>query len=170
MLAEHYHRRFGLHAIRARPFNHTGPGQAPNFVCSDFARQIAAIDMGLQPPVLRTGDIDVRRDFSDVRDVVRAYELLLEKAKPGEAYNVASGHVTPVRQIVRILASFCPRPIRITMQRRRLRPTEVAILCGNSQKLRRATGWSTKHSLRATLWDLYLNWKHNLQDQKPRKA
>ena len=166
LLAGYYHRRFRLHVIRARPFNHTGPGQAPNFVCSDFARQIAAIELGLQPPVLRTGDIDVRRDFSDVRDVVRAYELLLEKAKSGEAYNVASGHVTPVRQIVRILASFCPRPIRITVQRQRLRPHEEQTLYGSIRKLQRTTGWEHEYNLKKTLRDLYLYWKVSLQEQR----
>lgn len=99
MLAEHYFQRFGLHIVRARPFNHTGPGQSPEFVCSDWARQIASAELRLTPPVLSVGNLTVRRDFSDVRDVVRAYVLLLEKGMPGEAYNVGSGRTTPVKRL-----------------------------------------------------------------------
>jgi GDP-4-dehydro-6-deoxy-D-mannose reductase len=163
MLADHHYQRFGLHVIRARPFNHTGPGQAPQFVCSDLARQIASIELRQRRPILHVGDLTVRRDFSDVRDVVRAYELLLEKGAPGEAYNVASGRGTSVKQIVRVLTSYCSRPIRISVQRRRLRPGETRTLYGSSRKLRAATGWKPRFSLRATLHDLYLYWKVTLQ-------
>jgi GDP-4-dehydro-6-deoxy-D-mannose reductase len=83
MLAEQYFQRFGLHIVRARPFNHTGPDSLTEFVCSDWARQIASAELRLSPPVLSVGNLTVRRDFSDVRDVVRAYVLLLEKGTPG---------------------------------------------------------------------------------------
>lgn len=156
MLAEYYHRRFGLHVVRARPFNHTGPGQSPHFVCSDFARQIAAIDLGLRPPRVHVGNLKARRDFSDVRDIVRAYELLLETGAPGEAYNVASGRGTSVRQVLRLLKSFCSYPIRMSVQRHRLRPTEGHTLYASNRKLRRATSWKPEYALRKTLSDLYL--------------
>lgn len=165
MLAGQYYSRFGLHLIRARPFNHTGPGQAADFVCSDFARQIAAIDLGLRRPVVCTGDLRAKRDFSDVRDVVRAYELLLEKATPGEAYNVASGQATSVRQIVRLLASFSSRPIRLSVQRQRLRPGDARTLYGSNRKLRYATNWKPVYSLRSTLQDLYEYWKMDLRER-----
>ncbi len=166
MLAGYYHRRFGLHVVRARPFNHTGPGQSPHFVCSDFARQIAAIDLGLRPPRMYVGNLKARRDFSDVRDVVCAYELLLEKGDAGEAYNVASGRSTSAQQIVRVLASFCSRPIRITVQRQRLRPDEERALYGSIRKLQRTTGWKPEYNLKKTLRDLYLYWKGSLQEQR----
>ncbi len=168
MLAHQYHSLFGLHVIRARPYNHTGPGQTPHFVCSDFARQIAAIDLGLRPALLRVGNLKVRRDFSDVRDVVRAYALLLEKGKPGEAYNVASGRGTSLEEIVRLLASFCSRPIRIVVERKRFRPGDVPVLYGSNRKLRRTTGWKPERNLRTTLRDLYFYWKENLQTRKGR--
>ena len=159
MLAGQYYFRFGLHIIRARPFNHTGPGQMPGFVCSDFARQIAAIDLGLQRPVVRVGNLRAKRDFTDVRDVVQAYQLLLEKGKPGEAYNVASGQATSVWQIVRVLASFSSWRIRLSVQGQRFRPGDVRTLYGSSLKLRRATGWKPAYNLRTTLRDLYVWWK-----------
>jgi GDP-4-dehydro-6-deoxy-D-mannose reductase len=168
MLAHQYHSLFGLHVIRARPYNHTGPGQTPHFVCSDFARQIAAIDLGLRPALLRVGNLKVRRDFSDVRDVVRAYALLLEKGKPGEAYNVASGRGTSLEEIVRLLASFCSRPIRVVVERKRFRPGDVPVLYSSNRKLRRTTGWRPERNLRATLRDLFFYWKNNLQTRKGR--
>ena len=121
MLASQYHSRFGVHVIRVRPFNHTGPGQQQGFVCSDYARRIVASEFGRGRAVVRVRNPQVRRDFSDVRDVVRAYALLLEKGKPGEAYNVASGKAISVRQIVLSLALFSSR------DRYRLQPT-VSVL------------------------------------------
>ena len=163
LLASQYHQRFGLHIIRARPFNHTGPGQSPEFVCSDWARQIASADLRLSPPILSVGDLTVRRDFSDVRDVVRAYVLLLEKGRPGEAYNVGSGRTTPVRQIVKLLMGFSPLPIRVSVQSHRLRPGEARTLYGSNHKLMRHTSWKPKYNLETTLRDLYVHWKEVLQ-------
>src|SRR5438270_108431 len=87
MLATQFFHSSGLEVICARPFNHTGPGQSPEFVCSDLARQVAEIELGLRSPVLRIGNLNVQRDFSDVRDVVRAYELLMHRGTPGDVYN-----------------------------------------------------------------------------------
>jgi GDP-4-dehydro-6-deoxy-D-mannose reductase len=159
MLASQYHSRFGLHVIRARPFNHTGPGQQQGFVCSDYARQIVAINSGLERPVLRVRNPQAKRDFTDVRDVVRAYELLLRKANPGEAYNVASGRTISVRDIVSLLVSFSSRPIRLSEERQRLRSGDVSILFGSSLKLRRATGWKPRYNMVETLRDLFEYWK-----------
>jgi len=159
MLAGQYHSRFGLHVVRARPFNHTGPGQQQGFVCSDYARKIAAIELKHGRAVVRVRDPQVKRDFSDVRDVVRAYELLLEKGHPGEAYNVASGKPFSVRQIVSSLVSLSSRPIQISAVHRRLCSADVATLYGSNRKLRRATGWKPAFSLRQTLADLFDYWK-----------
>ena len=161
MLAGQYHSRFGLHIVRARPFNHTGPGQQLGFVCSDYAKQIAVIeaDSGQKRPVIRVRDPQIRRDFSDVRDVVSAYELLLEKGKPGEAYNVASGRPISVKKIVVSLASLSSRPVHILARRQRLRPGDVPVLYGSNRKLRRATGWKPAYNMETTLADLFEYWK-----------
>ena len=163
LLAGLYHARHGLHVVRARPLNHTGPGQSPEFVCSDFARQAAAIDLGLQAPVLSVGNLDVERNFSDVRDVVRAYVLLLEKGKAGEAYNVASGRRTTVRRLVKLLTAFSSRPIRVRVERRRQRLADLRRLTINTKRLRRTTGWRPEYDLPKTLKDLFLYWKEVLQ-------
>ncbi len=163
MLAAYYHHWFGLHVIRARPFNHTGPGQSPHFVCSDFARQIASVATGFHPPVLNVGNLNVRRDFSDVRDVVRAYELLMEKGKPGEAYNVASGRPISLRYIVKRLTSSCAGPVRIRKQAQRVRAAEAYTLYGSNHKLRRATGWKAEYDLGQTLSDMYEWWRNALR-------
>ncbi len=157
MLAGQYHSRFGLHVVRARPFNHTGPGQQQGFVCSDYARQIVAIESGHGRAFLRVRDPQVRRDFSDVRDVVRAYELLLEKGKPGQAYNVASGKPISVREIVLSLVSFSSRPIQISVLRQH--SADASTLYGCSRKLHRATGWKPAYNMHQTLADLFDYWK-----------
>jgi GDP-4-dehydro-6-deoxy-D-mannose reductase len=159
MLASQYHSRFGLQVIRARPFNHTGPGQQRGFVCADYARRIVASELGRGRAVVRLRNPQVRRDFSDVRDVVRAYALLLERGQPGEAYNVASGKTISVRQIVSSLASFSSRPIHIAAVRQRLCPEDVSTLYGSNRKLHRATGWKSEYTMHQTLEDLFGYWK-----------
>jgi GDP-4-dehydro-6-deoxy-D-mannose reductase len=159
MLAGQYYYRFGSHILRARPFNHTGPGQSTGFVCSDYARRIVDIDVGNERPVLRVRDADVRRDFSDVRDVVRAYELLIEKGKPGEAYNVASGRSMTVREIVSILVSFCSRRVQISAEHQEVGAGDIANLYGSRLKLSRTTGWKPRYNMRQTLRDLFEYWK-----------
>ncbi len=163
MLGGQVFQSFGMHVIRARPFNHTGPGQSAHFVCSDFSKQFAAIELGLAPPVVSVGDIHSSRDFSDVRDVARAYELLLRQGKAGEAYNVASGRAVSLTRILDILQSFNSRKVRISVEQDRVRSGEPDIIYGSNQKLKRATGWSAQFNLRTTLRDVYLDWKDVLQ-------
>jgi GDP-4-dehydro-6-deoxy-D-mannose reductase len=162
LLGYQYFRSWNLQVIRARPFNHTGPGQPPQFVCSDLARQVAEIDAGLRPPLLQVGNTRVQRDFADVRDVVRAYELLLERGTPGEAYNVASGRSVSVAQIVRQLRALCRQPLRVEVQQKRLRAGEAGRLYGSNRKLRRATGWKPEYALSRTLKDVFGYWKASL--------
>ncbi len=159
LMGYQYFRSWSLQVIRARPFNHTGPGQPPQFVCSDLARQVAKIDAGLCPPVLHVGNTRVQRDFSDVRDVVSAYELLLERGQPGAAYNVASARGVSVAQIVRLLRALCSRPFHVEVQQKRLRVGETARLYGSNRKLRRDTGWKPEYSLSQTLRDVYTHWQ-----------
>jgi len=167
LLAYQFFAGFGLHTVRARPFNHTGPGQSAEFVCSDFARQMAAIDLGRQAPEVSVGSLSVQRDFSDVRDVTRAYELMLENGRAGEAYNVASGRSTSIKQILKILSSFCTRPVMTTTKSERLRQVDERKLYGSTAKLRRDTAWVPEYRLRQTLRDLFEYWKVSLEDGAP---
>lgn len=159
MLGSQFFQNYGLHVIRARPFNHTGPGQSPHFVCSDFARQFAAIEFGVQAPIIKVGNINVRRDFSDVRDVVRAYTRLIAKGTAGEAYNVGSGRAVSLRRVLAILQSWCPQKVRIEVDKQRFRKGESTISFGSIRKLKQRTGWHPEFELRTTLRDLYLHWK-----------
>ncbi|HLC30418.1 MAG TPA: GDP-mannose 4,6-dehydratase [Dehalococcoidia bacterium] len=166
MLGYFYAQHYGLNVVRARPFNHTGPGQPPSFVCSELARQVAAIELELAAPVLRVGNMKARRDFSDVRDVVQAYWLLLEKGKKGEAYNVCSGRHVSIAEIIRRLSGFTSRGFRLVVEENRLRLGEARVLYGSNQKLRRETGWRPRHTLRQTLQDLTSYWKEKLSKKQ----
>jgi GDP-4-dehydro-6-deoxy-D-mannose reductase len=168
MLGEQFFESYGLGVVRARPFNHTGPGQSTHFVCSDFAKQFASIDLGLSEPVVRVGDISASRDFSDVRDVVRAYELLIRKGKAGDAYNVGSGRAAPLKYILQILQSFTNRKVRINVERKRLRGGESDVIYGSNRKLKHGTGWKPQYELKTTLRDLYLYWKGILESEQAR--
>lgn len=162
MLGHFYAQQYGLHVVRARPFNHTGPGQPPAFVCSELARQVADIELHRAAPRLKVGNLQARRDFCDVRDVVQAYGLLLEKGKKGEAYNVCSGRHVSIAEIVHLLSSFTSVHFRLVVEGNRLRPGEAHILYGSNRKLRRATGWRPRYALRETLQDLTSYWKEKL--------
>ena len=163
MLGAQFFQNHGVQVVRARSFNHTGPGQGPEFVCSDFARQFAAIASGLAPPAIRVGNVNIRRDFSDVRDVVRAYALLIRKGTPGQAYNVASGRAVSLREVLGILHSLCPREVKIDVDQQRLRKGEADVLYGSNRKLKQTTGWRPKYDLSTTLRDLYNYWKETLR-------
>lgn len=163
LLGGQFFHTYNLEVIRARPFNHTGPGQSTHFICSDFARQFAAIELGQAEPVIRVGNLRVARDFSDVRDVVRAYELLVRKGKPGELYNVGSGRAVPLSQIVEILQSFVNRSVRVEVEAGRVRSGESNVMYGSNRKLKRVTGWKPRYSLQETLRDLYMHWKAELE-------
>jgi len=165
LLGGQFFNNHNLHVIRVRPFNHTGPGQSPEFVCSDFARQFAAIALGLAPPVLHVGNLTSRRDFSDVRDVVRAYTLLMHKGKPGEIYNVCSGRAVSLQQVLNILGSFCPRKVTVHVVPARIRKAEEHVLFGSNRKLQKTTSWRPLYELKRTLYDLYQHWATILQPE-----
>jgi GDP-4-dehydro-6-deoxy-D-mannose reductase len=148
----------GLPVIRVRAANHTGPGQSAAFVCSDFARQLAAIELGAGPAELHVGNIDVGRDFCDVRDVARAYVMLAQKGMPSEAYNVGSGRAVTLKTILDILISFSSRRIQVTQDPQRTRANDVKEEYANIDKLVSHTGWSPEYDLTTTLRDLYEYW------------
>jgi GDP-4-dehydro-6-deoxy-D-mannose reductase len=147
--------------IRVRAFNHTGPGQSADFVCSDFARQIARIEAGLAPPVLRVGNLEAARDFSDVRDVVRGYALLAEHGAAGQVYNLCSGVATSVARIVEILTSESTVAIHCEQEMGRLRAHEVPTVIGSAVRAA-ALGWRPDIALRQTLHDLLYDWRERV--------
>jgi GDP-4-dehydro-6-deoxy-D-mannose reductase len=146
-----------------RSFNHIGPGQSDRFVVADFARQVIEIRNGRRDPVIRTGDIDVTRDFTDVRDVVRAYLLLLDQGRSGEAYNVCSGSERSVRHVLSRLLELAAVNARVEQDPSRLRRNEQRRMCGSNRKLRRDTGWSPEISLDTSLRHILDNWEARLK-------
>jgi GDP-4-dehydro-6-deoxy-D-mannose reductase len=154
------HRKSGSGGvITARAFNHTGPGQLPGFVLPSFAKQLAEMEAGLRPTVLNVGNINVKRDFTDVRDVVVAYCLLLDKAAPGEIYNVCSGSALLLADIVRELQKNCRVTVRVEVDPSRLRASEPRLVVGDPEKIKRVTGWSPQVPLERTLHVLLDYWR-----------
>ena len=151
-----------LDIVRMRPFNHTGPGQDPLYVCSDFARQLVAVEYGHQPAQVEVGNLDVRRDFTDVRDIVRAYALARERATAGEAYNVCSGVPRSAREILDTLIRLSGLEVRIVVRPERRRRVDVPLLVGSPAKLSAATGWAPRTDWEQTLRDLLAYWRRRL--------
>lgn len=143
--------------ITARPFNHTGCGQLAHFLLPSIAKQFAEIELGLCPPKLRLGNLKVKRDFLDVRDVVRAYSALLAKGKPAEAYNVCSGTAVLLSDVVEMFRSTAGIDVTIEIDPNKVRPKEIAEICGDPQKLEAETGWRREIPLEKSVRDL-LNW------------
>jgi len=159
-MAGFYVRSENLRIVIARPFTHTGPGQSPDFVCSDWARQIAVIEAAGKPKgALKVGNLAVKRDYSDVRDVVRAYALLLEKGKAGEAYNISSGKSPSLRVILRMLQNKSSAAIGFEVEPNRFRKADIPLLAGSHAKITRETGWKPRFNLETTLADLLEEWR-----------
>jgi len=150
-----------LQVVLARAFPHTGPGQSPDFVCSDWARQLVAIERGLSDPVVCVGNTSVRRDFCDVRDVVRAYALLLEKGRAGEIYNIASGRAVALREILDMLFALSPAKVEVEVDSKKLRKADILSLRGDARKIGADTGWTPTIPLEQTLRDLMEYWREN---------
>ncbi len=159
LMAYQYHAAWGLPVIRMRPFNHTGPGRPDRFVASSFARQLAGMEAGLVPPELRVGNLDAVRDFTDVRDVVRAYWLAATRGEPGAAYHVCSGRPVSVRELLDTLISLSTVTPRVEVDPERLRPVDIPVLWGSAARLAAATGWEPRIPLERTLADLLDHWR-----------
>jgi GDP-4-dehydro-6-deoxy-D-mannose reductase len=162
-LALEYCRTFGMHALRTRTFPHTGPGRGELFAESSFARQVAEAELGLRPPVIEVGNLDAVRDFSDVRDVVRAYWMLLDRGAPGGVYNVCSGTGVRIRQLLERLIALARVPLEVRVDPARLRPADIPVLVGDPSLLRGATGWSPRIGLDTTLLDLLEDWRARIR-------
>src|SRR6266446_1988458 len=169
-LAYQYFKSYGLHVVVTRGFNHTGPRHGHVFVDSTFAIQIAEIEAGFHPPVIYHGDLTSKRDLSDVRDIVRAYWLALEKAEPGESYNVGSGRTHTIREMLDVLVAYSKVKIRTEEDPARLRPSDVPILWADPTKFRAATGWEPKIPFDQTLRDVLDYWRERVAAEGGRPA
>jgi GDP-4-dehydro-6-deoxy-D-mannose reductase len=159
LLAYQYFKSYGLKTVRTRGFNHTGPRRGEVFICSNFAKQIAAIEKDRQDPVIYVGNLDAKRDFTDVRDTVRAYWLSLEKCEFGEVYNIGSGTAHTIREILDMLLALTSVQVEVKVDPARLRPSDVQILLSDSSKFGSATGWKPEIPFEQSLKDLLEYWR-----------
>src|SRR5881296_3109857 len=161
-----YFKSYGMHVVRARAFNHTGPRRGSAFATSNFAKQIAEMEAGLREPVVLVGDLKPTRDFSDVRDIVRGYWTLLERGTPGEVYNLCSGVDWSIERVLAFLIGKSTLPhIEIRQDAARLRPSDVPILRGSRAKIESALGWRGTIPLEQTLTDLLEYWRQRLRSR-----
>ena len=156
----------GMRVVTTRTFHHTGPGRGEAFAESSFARQIAEIEAGRRAPVIRVGNLDAVRDFSDVRDVVRAYWLLLEKGEPGAVYNVCTGHGRSIRELLDILLACSSARVDVQIDPERLRPSDTPAQVGDPSRLLAATGWTPRIPIEQTLGDLLDDWRERIRVAK----
>jgi GDP-4-dehydro-6-deoxy-D-mannose reductase len=163
MLGLQYYLSHNLPIMRARPFNHLGPGQSEGFVGPDFAVQIARIEAGEREPVMYVGNLTVERDFTDVRDVVRAYRLIMENGTPGEVYNVASGKTHSIRALLDGLLRYTTMDIEVCVDPARMRPARIPILWGDATRLRDATDWQPTIPFEQTLLDVLNDCRQRVQ-------
>ncbi len=154
MLALQYHLSYGLFTVRVRPFNHIGPGQNVRFAVSSFASQIAHIERGQAEPIVYVGNLSAERDFTDVRDIVRAYHLALESGQSGDVYNVCSGSAHTLQMILDHLITLSTCAIEVRTAADRFRPVEIPRLVGDATRLRQRTGWQPQIALDQTLSDV----------------
>jgi GDP-4-dehydro-6-deoxy-D-mannose reductase len=162
LLGYQYHKSYGLRVVRSRGFNHTGPRRGEVFATSSFAKQIAEIEKKKREPVIHVGNLEAKRDFSDVRDIVRAYWLCLEKGEDGDVYNIGSGVTRPIKEVLDTLLSLSRAKVKIEVDKTRLRPSDVPILLSDSSKFMTLTGWKPEIPFRKTLGDLLDYWRERV--------
>ncbi len=162
LLGYQYHKSYGMKIVRTRGFNHTGPRRGEVFVTSCFAKQIAEAELRSREPVIQVGNLEAKRDFTDVRDMVRAYWLALEKGKPGDVYNIGSGQAYAIQEVLDLLLGLSRLPLEVRVDRDRLRPSDVPILLSDSSKFQGLTGWEPRIPLKRTLEDLLNYWRERL--------
>ena len=162
MMGYQYFQSYGMKCVRTRGFNHTGPRRGDVFVTSNFAKQLASIEAGLQEPVIHVGNLEAVRDFTDVRDMVRAYWLAVTKARPGEVYNVATGSGITIQDLLDKLLALSQVKVEVRPDPERMRPSDVVRLIGDSSKFRADTGWEPEVPFDRTLADLLQYWRERV--------
>lgn len=155
-----YAQAYGLDILSTRSFNHIGPNQTPLFVVADFCRQVVEIEKGRHEPVLQVGNLSAKRDFTDVRDVVRAYRLLALTGEKGETYNVGQGKAVEINDILQMILALSKETIRVEIDPAKLRPVDVPIIEADISKLQEATGWNPQISLGQTLEETLTYWRN----------
>ncbi len=164
LLAYQYHRSYGLDVVRTRGFNHTGPRRGRVFVCSNFAHQVASIEAGLQDAVIRVGNLEARRDFTDVRDMVRAYVAALERGEPGAVYNICRGEAFSVQRVLDLLLEMSQLDVSVEADPERMRPSDVPVLLGSPERFRAVTEWQPRIPFEQTLRDLLDYWRDRVRE------
>ncbi len=163
MIGNIYAQAYDMQLMMVRAFNHIGPTQAPIFVVADFCRQVAEIEQGMREPVIYVGNLEAKRDFTDVRDVVRAYTLLIEKGAAGETYNVGSGHAIAIRDILNRIISLSESDITVKRDENKFRPVDVPIIEADITKVRELTGWEPRITLEQTIQETLDYWRENIK-------
>jgi len=158
-LGYQYYESYGMSIIRTRGFNHTGPRRGDVFAESTFAKQIAEIEKGLKEPVVNVGNLNAIRDYTDVRDMVRAYYLAVLKCQPGEVYNIATGTGKKIKDVLDLLLSFSKVKIKVLTDKTRMRPSDVEVLIGDATKFKKKTGWKPAIPFEKTMRDLLDYWR-----------
>lgn len=166
LLGLQYYQSHHLHIVRVRPSNHIGPRQNEQFVTSNFAKQIAEIEAGLREPVLHVGNLSAERDFTDVRDMTRAYYLALERGKPGDVYNIGSGRTVSIHRMLDLLLTQSKVNIRVEQDPARLRPSDTPALYCSVDKFHAQTGWEPTIPLETSLHDILEYWRTQIQTRK----
>ncbi|MFC1950990.1 GDP-mannose 4,6-dehydratase [Chloroflexota bacterium] len=163
LLCYQYNRSYGLDIVRTRAFNHTGPRRGHVFVVSNFAHQIAQIEAGTKDPVIEVGNLEAIRDFTDVRDMVRAYWLALDKGESGEVYNICTGKGWSIKQVLDMLLALTKTEIEVVHKPERLRPSDVPLLVGDNTKFVAQTGWDPEIPFDKTVEDVLNYWRSCIQ-------
>ncbi len=162
LIGYQYFKTRNLRVIRTRTFNHTGPGEREGLVCSAFARQLVQIEKGMRKPIIEVGNLKTQRDFTDVRDIVKAYKLLISKGTPGEIYNVCSGKPYYIREILNTLIALARVDVKIRKVPERTTFSDVPLQFGNNGKLKRLTGWEAQIPIKKSLEDLLNYWRNQV--------
>ena len=162
MFGEIYSRAYGLEVMMVRAFNHIGPNQLPQFVVADFCKQVAEIEAGKNDPVIMVGNLTAKRDFTDVRDVVKAYASLIQKGKAGETYNIGSGHAVSIEEILNMVLANSEAKITVEVDPEKLRPVDVPIIEADTSKVNAATGWRPEISLDTTIRETLDYWRNKV--------
>ena len=161
-LGYQYHESYGMRIIRTRGFNHTGPRRGDVFAESTFARQIAEIEKGKKEPVVHVGNLEAKRDYTDVRDMVKAYYLSVQKCQSGEVYNIATGKSWKIRDVLNLLLSMSKVKIKVLQDKSRMRPSDVEVLVGDASKFMKVSGWRPEIPFEKTMEDLLNYWRERI--------
>jgi GDP-4-dehydro-6-deoxy-D-mannose reductase len=166
MMGFQYFAQYGIAAVRVRPFNHTGPGHDARFVIPSFARQLAEIEAGLREPVLHVGNLDVARDFTDARDMVRAYRLALLEGVAGDVYNIGSGRAVLISEMVDELVGLCARQVEVRVDPALFRVSDIPRQEADIHKFTALTGWQPRIPWHTTLRDTFEYWRAKVREER----